>query len=288
MYMNTGYLNQSHQDFKDKRQPLVVGSCGCYRLSTYPKLPTYRPRGRLDYQIIYIASGKGYFHFDSPENETVVPAGNIVLFRPKELQKYEYYGKDKTEVYWIHFTGSNIKNLLRRYGFADKKRIFPVGTSPEYERLFKRIILELQKCQEEYEETLVHLLQLLLIEFERELTREHVLKDEYMDREMEVAISYFSSSYNLEINVKEYAYSKGMSTSWFIRNFKKYTGETPIQFITSARIMNAQILLETMAYSVNEISQIVGYSNPSYFSRAFRSKKGYSPQQYRNRMREME
>ena len=34
MYMNTGYLNQSHQDFKDKRQPLVVGSCGCYRLST--------------------------------------------------------------------------------------------------------------------------------------------------------------------------------------------------------------------------------------------------------------
>lgn len=98
----------------------------------------------------------------------------------------------------------------------------------------------------------------------------------------------FSSSYNLEINVKEYAYSKGMSTSWFIRNFKKYTGETPIQFITSARIMNAQILLETTAYSVNEISQIVGYSNPSYFSRAFRSKKGYSPQQYRNRMREME
>lgn len=288
MYMNTGYLNQSHQDFKDKRQPLVVGSCGCYRLSTYPKLPTYRPRGRLDYQIIYIASGKGYFHFDSPENETIVPVGNIVLFRPKELQKYEYYGKDKTEVYWIHFTGSNIKNLLRRYGFADKKRILPVGTSPEYERLFKRIILELQKCQEKYEETLVHLLQLLLIEFERELTREHVLKDEYMDREMEVAISYFSSSYNLEINVKEYAYSKGMSTSWFIRNFKKYTGETPIQFITSARIMNAQILLETTAYSVNEISQIVGYSNPSYFSRAFRSKKGYSPQQYRNRMREME
>lgn len=61
-----------------------------------------------------------------------------------------------------------------------RREIFPVGTSPEYERLFKRIILELQKCQEEYEETLVHLLQLLLIEFERELTREHVLKDEYM------------------------------------------------------------------------------------------------------------
>lgn len=288
MYMNTGYLNQSHQDFKDKRQPLVVGSCGCYRLSTYPKLPTYRPRGRLDYQIIYIASGKGYFHFDTPENETIVSAGNIVLLRPKELQKYEYYGKDKTEVYWIHFTGSNVKNILREYGFADNQRIFPVGTSTDYARYFKRIIIELQKCQRKYEKALADLFELLLIEFERELTREHVLKDEYMDREMDAAVSYFSSNYNQEINVKEYAYLKGMSTSWFIRNFKKYTGETPMQFISSARITNAQILLETTTYTVNEISRIVGYSNPLYFSRAFRSKKGYSPQQYRNRMQEME
>ena len=52
MYMNTGYLNHSHMDFKDKSRPLVVGSCGTYRLSSHPKLPTYRPRGRLDYQII--------------------------------------------------------------------------------------------------------------------------------------------------------------------------------------------------------------------------------------------
>ena len=57
MYMNTDYLNHSHMDFKDKSRPLVVGSCGTYRLSSHPKLPTYRPRGRLDYQIIYITAG---------------------------------------------------------------------------------------------------------------------------------------------------------------------------------------------------------------------------------------
>lgn len=109
MYMNTGYLNHSHMDFKNKSRPLIVGSCGTYRLSSYPKLPTYRPKGRLDYQIIYITAGCGHFHFDNVDNETIVPAGNIVLYRPKELQKYEYYGEDKTEVYWIHFTGSNVK-----------------------------------------------------------------------------------------------------------------------------------------------------------------------------------
>ena len=92
-------------------------------------MPTYRPKGRKDFQIIYIASGLVHFHFDKPENETIVPAGNIVLFRPAELQKYEFYGKDKTEVYWVHFTGGEVKNILRKNGFADKERIFPVGTS---------------------------------------------------------------------------------------------------------------------------------------------------------------
>ena len=71
MYINTGYLNHSHKDFKDKSRPLIVGSCGTYRLSQHPKMPTYRPRGRLDYQIIYISSGLVHFHFDNPENETI-------------------------------------------------------------------------------------------------------------------------------------------------------------------------------------------------------------------------
>lgn len=281
MYINTGYLNNSHMDFKDKSRPLIVGSCGTYRLTTHPQLPTYRPRGRLDFQIIYIASGKGYFHFDSPDNETVVPAGNIVLYRPKEFQKYEYYGEDKTEVYWIHFTGSDVTNILRKYGFQDNKHIFQVGSSLEYERVFKRIIIELQRCQMNYEEMLTLLLRHLFIIFERELKREHILKNEYLDKEMDIATSYFNENYNHDINIDEYASSRGMSVSWFIRNFKKYTGQTPMQFIVSLRINNAQILLETTEYSINEISSIVGYDNQLYFSRLFRKQKGCSPSQYR-------
>lgn len=281
MYMNTGYLKHSHMDFKDKSRPLIVGSCGIYRLSEHPKMPTYRPRGRVDFQIIYIVAGCGHFHFDTVDNETIVPAGNIVIFRPKELQKYEYYGEDKTEVYWIHFTGSDVKNILRKYGFPDNERIFPVGTSMEYERIFKRIIIELQRCQDNYEEMLTLLLRHLLIIFQRELTREQVLKNEYLDHEMDTAMTYFNENYNRDINIEEYATSKGMSVSWFIRSFKKFTGSTPMQFIVALRVNNAQVLLETTNYSINEISKIVGYDNQLYFSRLFHKLKGFSPREYR-------
>ena len=174
-----------------------------------------------------------------------------------------------------------MKNILRQYGFPDKERVFQVGTSNEYEQIFKRIIIELQRCQDNYEEMLVLLLRHLLISFHRELTREHILKNEYLDHEMDTAASYFNENYNRDINIEEYAASRGMSVSWFIRNFKKFTGTTPMQFITSIRITNAQMLLGTTNYAVNEIARIVGYDNPLYFSRLFHKLKGCSPSEYR-------
>lgn len=44
MYFNSGYLNNSRLDFKDYSKPLVVGSCGTYRLKKRPKLPTFGQR----------------------------------------------------------------------------------------------------------------------------------------------------------------------------------------------------------------------------------------------------
>lgn len=154
------------------------------------------------------------------------------------FQKYECYGVDKTEVYWIHFTRSDVKNILRKYGFSDKQRVFPVGTLLEYE--------------------------------------------------MNAAAACFHENYNRDINIEEYAASRDMSVSWFIRNFKKYTGSTPMQFIVSLHISNAQILLETTNYAVNEISRIVGYDNPLYFSRLFHKLKGYSPTKHRKRKTEIQ
>ena len=285
MYLNSGYLHNSLIDFKDKSKPLIVGSSGTYRLIRHPKLPTYRPRGRLDFQIIYISAGAAHFHFDNAENDTIVTAGHMVLFRPKEFQKYEYYATDKTEVFWVHFTGGNVKNILRSYGIKDDMRVFYSGTSLEYERIFKRMIYELQSCRKDYEEMLVILLRHLLILIHRQLTRQLVLKNEFLDNEMDLAAQYFNANYNLDINIKEYASSRGMSISWFIRNFREYTGLTPMQYIISIRVTNAQVLLETTKYPVAEIGHIVGYENPLYFSRIFHKQKGFSPSQYRKQLR---
>ena len=279
MYINSGYLNNTISDIKDKSKPLIVTSCGAYHLYTRPKLPTWRPRGRLDFQLLYIAAGKAHFHIDGEEK--VVTAGHMVLYRPKEPQKYEYYGKEQTEVYWVHFTGSNVTNILRSYGLTKEMKVFYCGSDLEYKNHFRSMIQELQMCKDDYPEMLeIHLRQ-IFIRLHRYFNTIAKVENSQIAEDIDKAMLYFAEHYNEDICIEDYAREHLMSTSWFIRNFKQYTGSTPMQYILSKRIHNAETLLENEHYNITEISNIVGYDNPLYFSRIFKKVKGISPTEYR-------
>ena len=283
MYFNSAYWNNSRIDFKDKTHPLFVGSCGTYRLITRPLLPTHRPRGRLDFQLLYIASGKAQFYFQGVER--MVPAGHMVIYRPKEEQKYRYYGADQTEVYWVHFTGNNVRNIMRQYGIADTEQVICTGTSLEYKRIFTQMIQEMQMRRENYEELLVLLLRQLFILTARQLRERPKGKNGFLEKEIQFAIRHFQENYHTMLSIDAYAASRGMSTSWFIRGFRELTGVTPMRYILALRITNAQSLLENTDYPISEISRIVGYDDQLYFSRLFKKQNGVSPTEFRRQSR---
>ena len=279
MYLNSGYLNNSRLPFKDKSAPLIVGSCGTYRLRTKERLPTKRPRGRLDYQLLYVASGKTHFVINGKDR--VVSAGHMVLYLPRQEQDYVYYGKDKPEVYWVHFTGSNVKNILKHYDIPLDDPIFYCGVVSTYAYLFKEMIHELQTCRVGFQELLTMYLRQIFLLVQRSRMEQKPTVSTYLQEEMENARRYFNEHYNEAISIEEFAMSRSMSISWFLRNFKQVTGMSPMHYILMNRINNAVSLLETTDYNVTEISTIVGYENPMYFSRLFKKQKGVSPTEYR-------
>lgn len=105
-----------------------------------------------------------------------------------------------------------------------------------------------------------------------------------VQEQIERAAAYFNENYNTKISIDDYAESLHISTNWFIHNFKQYAGMSPAQYILSLRMVNAQSLLERTTYNIKEISEIVGYENPLYFSRVFKKEIGKSPAQYRKEM----
>ena len=280
MFVNSGYLHDSRAPIKDKSRPLIVTSCGTYRLKTVKRLPTWRPKGRLDYQLLYIVSGKGHFYFHGEDR--VVYAGRMVLIQPRQEQRYEYFGEDKPEVYWVHFTGSDVKNILRSYNIPMDDPIFYSGASSTYSYLFKEMIHELQKCKTGYEDLLAMYLRQIFLLVQRTRQEERPTVSTYIQEEMEFARRYFNEHYNEPISIQEYAESRNMSVCYFQRNFKQIVKHTPMQYLLTIRVNNAASLLETTDYSMAEIAAIVGYEDPLYFSRLFRKIKGVSPRDYRN------
>ena len=284
MYTNSGYLNHSRVPFIDKSRPLIVGSCGTYRLSSKYKLPTWWRSGRPDWQLLYVASGKAHFYIKG--NEEIVTAGNMVLYQPKQEMHYAYFGKDKPEVYWVHFTGNQVRGILKRHEVPMDGNVFYAGNSPTYGYLFKEMILELQTCRVGYESLLSMYLEQIFVLVQRSRLDKAPVVSSHLQEEMGIARRYFQEHYNEDINIEEYALSRNMSVSYFLKKFKEVTTKSPMQYILGIRINNAVSLLESTDYNVTEISTIIGYDNPLYFSRIFKKQKGVSPSDYRKQLKD--
>ena len=98
------------------------------------------------------------------------------------------------------------------------------------------------------------------------------------------AISYLEQNYlKNDISIDYLANLCNYTTAHFINLFKKVYNTTPKNYIVDLRMQKAKDLLIYTSYSIQEISDITGYSNPAYFSAAFKSSVGCSPLSYRRK-----
>ena len=90
---------------------------------------------------------------------------------------------------------------------------------------------------------------------------------------------------NPDCNLSFLAQKINMSPSYITRLYRSHTLKTIPDTITEVRMAAARRLLkEKITLSITEISQQVGFSSVSYFSKTFRKEHGMTPNEYRNRI----
>ncbi len=84
-----------------------------------------------------------------------------------------------------------------------------------------------------------------------------------------------------DISLNSVARSVGVSPSHFSTIFSHASGQTFIEYLTSARIRHAMELLKTTTLRSSEIAYRVGYGDPHYFSYIFKKHTGRTPSEHR-------
>lgn len=87
---------------------------------------------------------------------------------------------------------------------------------------------------------------------------------------------------NADYSVEELSADVGMHRMNLYRKLQSLVGMTPSEFIRSIRLKRAaRLLTEDPNLSVTEVSDMVGFNTPKYFSKYFREMFGCNPSQYR-------
>ena len=73
-----------------------------------------------------------------------------------------------------------------------------------------------------------------------------------------------------------------MNENYLGKLFYKETNEKFSQYVMKIRIEKAKKLLESSTdYKVYEICELTGFSDPQYFSQAFKKYTGFTPSEYK-------
>ena len=166
---------------------------------------------------------------------------------------------------------------------------FLVVKSSDYGRydliasIFELLAEELKHKRPGYETATLSLAKVLFIAIIRHYYVQHRQEELnlFRDEAIRSAINLIHQHLGEELTIAKLARQAGLSRTLFIERFKKAVGNTPLQYITTWRLMKAKSLLKDTMLPLVEIGERVGYSSETAFYRVFKKRFQISPGQYR-------
>jgi AraC-like DNA-binding protein len=226
----------------------------------------------------YTLTGRGMIHVDN-QTYPLLPGKAFMVWIPSNHRYYFPADSDHWEYMFIILRGERlspiIQGLIAKLGhLAD----FPID-SPTIRAL--KMIFEQAKLRQI---TDGYLNSLYAYQFITELQRSTTFENSSSEIPESIlkAVHFIGLHYEQLINLDEIAEIAGLSKYHFLRQFNRFMGLTPLEYLNKLRIEKAAVLLRTTEQTLDEVALNVGFANGNYLSKVFRHWVGMSPGKYRN------
>ncbi|MEO6231072.1 MAG: AraC family transcriptional regulator [Ferruginibacter sp.] len=248
----------------------------------YPKAKehyAYRKRGLAENLLFYCVDGHGWFKIED-QRFNVGPNEFFILPQNREHS----YGNDPESpwsIYWIQFGGEALATLNDMYAVQKSFKPYHVKNNAETIKIFTSIYrtLQLGYSVDNLLFSNMSLTQFLTLFIYNDRHHESIVQEN--PDCVDSAILFMQQHLDENISLNDLSKQYNYSVSRFSNLFKQKTGYAPIDYFLQMKMQKACQQLDFSNDSIKMIAFGMGFDDPYYFSKRFKTIIGVSPKKYR-------
>jgi AraC family transcriptional regulator, arabinose operon regulatory protein len=255
----------------------------------YPKASFHFRKRTMEeasqYVLIYCLEGEGWFELNDQRQK--VTANQVFILPKGQAHSYGCKNTKSWTIYWIHFDGKLASFFAE--GFDKPLQILPEKDSRIEDRLklFEEIFSTLKNGYSrnnlEFSSTTLTYFLGSLKYLSAYRAGNNVDQASPQRDVADEAIHFMRENIRKRLHLKDIAAFVGYSVSHFSALFLQKTGYSPLNYFIHLKIQEACHFLDFSELKMNQISMLIGFEDPFYFSRIFTKTMGESPSDYRKK-----
>ena len=239
-------------------------------------------------EIFYVVGGSGKFNIEG--KLLPVTTDDMVIVNPNVEHTEVSYNKRPLEYIVL-----GVEGLEYSAGEDADERWFMTNMQNAREALLhalREMLREIENKAVGYELICQDLLEVLILRLMRHAglqflptKTEHRKPGRTPSKECAAVRHYIDNHFKENINLDMLSELVHVNKYYMVHSFTKEYGISPINYLISRRIEESKYLLSDTDHSLSQISHMLGFSSPSYFSQSFRRLEGMSPMEFRRSSR---
>ncbi len=239
-------------------------------------------------EIFYVVGGSGKFNIEG--KLLPVTTDDMVIVNPNVEHTEVSYNKRPLEYIVL-----GVEGLEYSAGEDADERWFMTNMQNAREALLhalREMLREIEYKAVGYELICQDLLEVLILRLMRHAglqflptKTEHRKPGRKPSKECAAVRHYIDNHFKENINLDMLSELVHVNKDYMVHSFTKEYGISPINYLISRRIEESKYLLSDTDHSLSQISHMLGFSSPSYFSQSFRRLEGMSPMEFRRSSR---
>ena len=229
------------------------------------------------YLIIYISYGRGKLLSDKKEHRFA--DGDFLLLKPGSSFSFCFSDKYESLVYYSEFQTDGAIDFEK--DFSCSLGLHHCYNSEEVELLFEKLVQNFIRKAHLWESVSSAVLCQLLCSITSSQKESSCIENQIYALLHDIHENFISN----DIDVGKYAEKAGLSKDRFSVIFKEYFKYPPHRYQIMLKMNEATYLITHTDLPISEISNILGFSNPLYFSSAYKKQMGISPTEARKACR---